>query len=315
MIQYADGSFENLDLTTQYGISNGAVYPQHQATTFNLGDKVVKGDIVKYNSGFFKPSRFHPRQVMWKAGVIAKTALMEASYTLEDSSAIDDWLSEQLTAEVTKVKTVVVRSDQQVYNLVKVGDTTDIQSILCTIVDAVAADSGLFSEDDLASLALMGNHTPRAGAVGKVTKMEVFYHGDPDDMSDSLIGIVQAGDRERRKKSKRLAKTNITGQVDQSLRIDGNGLDLDHVAIKIYITYKEGMGVGDKAVFCNQMKTVIGHRLAGINETEDGTELNAIFGAKSVIDRIVLSALILGMTISTLTALGEKAAEMWMSND
>lgn len=315
VIQYADGSFENLDLTTQYGISNGAVYPQHQATTFNLGDKVVKGDIVKYNSGFFKPSRFHPRQVMWKAGVIAKTALMEASYTLEDSSAIDDWLSEQLTAEVTKVKTVVVRSDQQVYNLVKVGDTTDIQSILCTIVDAVAADSGLFSEDDLASLALMGNHTPRAGAVGKVTKMEVFYHGDPDDMSDSLIGIVQAGDRERRKKSKRLAKTNITGQVDQSLRIDGNGLDLDHVAIKIYITYKEGMGVGDKAVFCNQMKTVIGHRLAGINETEDGTELNAIFGAKSVIDRIVLSALILGMTISTLTALGEKAAEMWMSND
>jgi hypothetical protein len=63
------------------------------------------------------------------------------------------------------------------------------------------------------------------------------------------------------------------------------------------------------------MKTVIGHRLSGINETEDGTPLNAIFGAKSVIDRIVLSAIILGMTISVLTAIGEKAAEMWMSND
>lgn len=315
VIQYDDGSFEHIDLTTQYGVSNGAVYPQEQATTFKLGDKVAKGDIIKYNKGFFKPSRFHPRQVMWKAGVIAKTALMEASYTLEDSSAIDDWLSSQLTASVTKVKTIVARADQQIFNLVKVGDTTDIQSILCTIVDAVAADSGLFNDDDLETLAGMGNHTPRAGAVGKVTKIEVFYHGDPDDMSESLTAIVQAGDRERRKKSKRLAKTNITGQVDQSLRIDGNGLDLDHVAIKVYITYQEGMGVGDKAVFCNQMKTVIGHRLSGINETEDGTPLNAIFGAKSVIDRIVLSAIILGMTISVLTAIGEKAAEMWMSND
>lgn len=315
VVQYADGSFEYIDITTQYGVSNGSVYPQVQATTFKQGDKVKKGDILKYNSGFFKPSRFHPRQVMWKAGVIAKTVLMEASYTLEDSSAIDDWLSEQLTAEVTKVKTVVARADQQVLNLVKVGDTTDITSILCTIVDAVAADAGLFSEDDLETLGMMSNASPRAGAVGKVTKIEVFYHGDPDDMSESLTAIVQAGDRERRRKSKRLGKPNITGQVDQSLRIDGNGLDLDHVAIKIYITYQEGMGVGDKAVFCNQMKTVIGHRLSGINETESGVPLNAIFGAKSVIDRIVLSALIMGMSIAVQTAIGERAAEMWMSND
>lgn len=315
VVQYADGSFVHHDLTTQYGISNGSVYPQVQATTFELGDKVTKGDVIKYNSGFFKPSRFHKRQVMWKAGVIAKTALMEASYTLEDSSAIDDWLADQLKAPVTKVKTVVVRADQTVKNLVKVGDVTDIDSILCTIVDANVADSGLFNEKDLDTLRLMGSPSPRAGVVGKVAKTEVFYHGDPDDMSDSLLEIVQAGDKERRKKSKRLGKNNITGQVDQSLRIDGNGLDLDHVAIKIYITYTESMGVGDKAVFCNQMKTVIGHRLSGINETESGVALNAIFGAKSVIDRIVLSAIILGMSIAVQTAIGEAAARMWMSND
>lgn len=315
VIRNADGSLTHVDTATQYGVSNGNVYPQVQATTFKLGDKVTKGDILKYNSGFFKPSRFHPRQVMWKAGVIARTALMEASYTLEDSSAIDDWLSKQLTAPVTKVKTIVVRYDQAVRNLVKVGDTTDISSILCTIEDAVTADSGLFNDDDLDTLRLLSSPTPRAGCVGKVEKIEVFYHGDPDDMSESLASIVQAGDRERRKKSKRLGQPTITGQVDQSLRIDGNGLDLDHVAIKIYITYNEGMGVGDKAVFCNQMKTVIGHRLSGINETESGRSINAIFGAKSVMDRIVLSALIMGMSIAVQTAIGERAAAMWMSND
>lgn len=315
VIQYKDGTLEHLDLTTQYGISTGSVFPHQQSSTFQLGDTVKQGDVIKYNEGFFKPSRFHPRQVMWKSGVIARTALMEASYTLEDSSAIDDWLSDQLTAPVTKVKTVVVRFDQAIRNLVKIGDTVDISSILCTIEDAVTADSGLFSEDDLETLKLLGSPTPKAGVAGTVEKIEVFYHGDPDDLSESLMGIVQAGDRERRRKSKRLGKPNITGQVDQSLRIDGNGLDLDHVAIKIYITYQEGMGVGDKAVFCNQMKTVIGHRLSGINETESGLPLNAIFGAKSIMDRIVLSALIMGFSVAVLTGIGEKAAEMWMSND
>ncbi|QTH80293.1 putative virion-associated RNA polymerase subunit beta/beta' [Pseudomonas phage pPa_SNUABM_DT01] len=311
VVAYEDGTFEHLDLSTQYGISAGAVYPQYQASTFQLGDKVQKGDILKYNSGFFKPSRFHPRQVQWKAGVIARTALMEASYTLEDSSAIDDWLAKQLGSEVTKVKTIVVRFDQTIRNLVKEGEHTDITSILCTIEDAVTADSGLFSDDDLDILRKMGSATPQAGAVGEVSKIEVFYHGDPDDMSDSLLELVTAHDKQRRKAAKRLGMVPFTGQVDQSLRIDGNGLELDHVAIKVYITHREGMGVGDKAVFCNQMKTVVGHRLDGVNETADGTKINAIFGAKSVMDRIVSSALLIGMTISTLTAIGEKAADMW----
>lgn len=315
VVAYEDGTFEHLDLTTQYGISAGAVYPQHQDSTFKVGDKVKKGDILKYNSGFFKPSRFDPRQVQWKAGVIARTSLMEASYTLEDSSAIDDWLAGQLGSEVTKVKTIVVRFDQTIRNLVKERDHTDISSILCTIEDAVTAEAGLFSDEDLDTLRKMGSATPLAGAVGEVSKIEVFYHGDPDDMSDSLLELVNAHDKQRRKVAKRLGKPVVTGQVDQSLRIDGNGLELDHVAIKVYITHREGMGVGDKAVFCNQMKTVVGHRLSGINETASGRQINAIFGAKSVMDRIVSSALLIGMSISVQRAIGEKAAEMWMSND
>ena len=68
-------------------------------------------------------------------------------------------------------------------------------------------------------------------------------------------------------------------------------------------------------MFCNQMKTVIGHRLSGVNETVSGKKINAIFGAKSVMDRIVLSPTLIGMGISIQIAIGEKAAEMWMAND
>jgi hypothetical protein len=92
-------------------------------------------------------------------------------------------------------------------------------------------------------------------------------------------------------------------------------LEVDHVAIKVYITSNVGMGVGDKAVFGNQMKTVVGHILTGINETESGVQLDAIFGAKSIMDRIVLSPLIIGTTNTLLRVIGEKAAALYFAGE
>jgi hypothetical protein len=62
------------------------------------------------------------------------------------------------------------------------------------------------------------------------------------------------------------------------------------------------------------MKTVIGHRLSGINETESGRPVRAIFGAKSIMDRIVESALLIGMSISVQQGIGEIAAKMWLED-
>lgn len=313
VIEYNDGTKHHIDLSTRYGISAGSVYPQHQASVFNVGDEVKKGDIVKYNPGFFRPSTLDRRQVQWMAGVMAKTAIMEASYTLEDSSAIDDWLAEQLQSEVTKVKTITVRFDQTLRNLVKEGDHVDIETILCTIEDAVTADSGLFSEDDLETLRLMSAATPLSGANGVVEKIEVFYHGDMDEMSDSLAELATRYDKQRRKTARLLGTEPLTGSVDQSLRIDGNGLELNQMAVRIYITHVESFGVGDKLVFGNQMKSVLGHRLKGVNETQSGVPIRAIFGGKSIIDRIVLSPLLSGFSNTTLRVIGERAAQMWIS--
>ena len=103
----------------------------------------------------------------------------------------------------------------------------------------------------------------------------------------------------------------VTGSVDQSLRIDGNGLELDQVAIKIYISHGVGTGVGDKLVFANQAKSVIGHVLEGTHETLSGTSLDAIFGFKSFLDRIILSPMIIGTTNTLLRVIGEQAAEIY----
>lgn len=314
-VEYDNGDVTTVELGRKFGVSAGTVYPNDLVANFTAGEKVKKGDILAYNSGFFEPNAFEPKQVVWKAGVLAKTALMEASYTLEDSSAITERIAEKLGTQMTKVKTITVRFDQAVRSMVQVGDVVDLDSILCTIEDAVTSGAGLFDDDAADTLRLLSAQTPRAKVVGVVEKIEVFYHGDVEDMSESLQAIAHQADKERRRRARGLKILEVTGSVDQSMRIEGEGLDLDHAAIRIYITTNVGTGVGDKAVFANQMKTVFGHILTGVNETEDGTQLDAIFGFKSIQDRIVLSPMIIGSTNTLLRVIGEKAAKMYFEAD
>jgi hypothetical protein len=310
-VENADGTITALELGRYFGTSAGTVLPNDLTTVFKVGDVVKKGDILVYSEGFFEPHTFNKKQVVWKAGVIAKTAIMEASFTLEDSSAITERLARELGTQITKVKTVTVRFDQTVRNLVQAGDATDLDTILCTIEDSVTANNDLFDEESLSYLRLLSAMTPRAKTVGKVEKIEVFYHGDIEDMSESLQELAVAGDRERKRQSRKLNKPTVTGSVDQSLRIDGNGLDLDTMAIRVYITTDVGTGIGDKAVFANQMKTVIGRVLEGVHETESGKPFDAIFGFKSIQDRIVLSPMIIGTTNTLLRVIGENAADIY----
>jgi hypothetical protein len=310
-IEYADGTVASFPLGRHFGNSAGSTLPTTIATSFKVGDVLARGDIVCYNEGFFEPNEFNKRQVVWKAGVIAKTAIMEAGFTLEDSSAITSRLARQLGTEVTKVKTIVVKFDQSIRNLVQPGEKVDLDTILCTIEDSVTANNNLFDDESLSSLRLLSSNTPIAKTVGIVEKVEVFYNGDIEDMSESLQELANSGDTERKRNSRRMMKPTITGRVDQSLRIDGAGLDGDNMAIKVYITSTAGTGIGDKAVFANQMKTVIGYTLEGTHETESGKKFDAIFGNKSIQNRIVLSPMIIGTTNSLLRVIGENAAEIY----
>ena len=312
-VQYEDGSTQSYEIGRRFGTSVGTTLPNTLTTGFKLGDKVNKGDIVAYNSGFFEPLYFNPKQVAWKAGVMAKTALLEAVYTLEDSSAITQELADALATQVTKVKVIKLKFDQSVRNLVQIGDQMDLETILCTIEDSVTARADLFDERSLDTLRLLSAMTPKAKTVGVVEKIEVFYHGDFEDMSESLQSLATIGDKDRRRTAKRLGKPSVTGSVDQSLRIDGEGLDLDHMAIKVYITGTVSAGIGDKAVFGNQMKTVFGRILTGVHETVSGVKVDAIFGYKSIQDRIVLSPLIIGTTNTLLRVIGENAADIFFN--
>ena len=309
-IEYTEGDntyIKSYKVGRYFGRHEGSIYPHDVVSNVKVGDQVKAQDIIAYNQKFFEPDLINPKQVNWKAGVIASTALVEGVDTLEDTNAISESLASKLVAEITKTKTVTVRFDQAIHNLVKVGDKVDPETILCTIEDALTATSDAFTDKSLETLQAISNQVPKAKIKGRIDHIEVFYNGVLDDMSDSIKALVTAADKLRRKQS---AVSPLlmadTGKVDSNLRIDGKPVELDTVVIRIYISKDVGAIGGDKFVFANQLKTTTRRVLIGKNTTQRGEPIDALFGKVSIDARIVLSCYKIGTTNTLCRLIADK---------
>jgi len=310
-VRYKDGSEEKLPLGLNHGVATGVTFPHTLTTQFKAGDTFKRGDTLAYNSKYFTYDRLVPNQVVWKAGVMCTVAMIDNIDTLEDGSAISEETAKKLTTQTTEVRVVQVGFEQAVHDLVKVGDHVELDSILCTIEDPETADQTLFGDAALDTLKRLQHATPRAKVVGRVSKIECFYHGDMDDLSENLQLLASESDKERKKRARALGTKAFTGQVDTSFRIRGKALDPDTFAIKIYIDHDVVAGVGDKAVFANQLKTVFSRTYSGYNKTEDKRDIDAIFGRLSVEARIVHSPTLIGVTNMLLDVLSKHVASVY----
>ena len=310
-VEYEDGSTQIVELGRRFGTAAGEVYPHSVVTRLQAGDKFKSGDAIAYNENFFSPDPLDPNTVLWKAGVLVRTAIMEATDTYEDSSVISERIAEELSTNKTHVRYLFFDFDQTVKNLVNVGDAVDPESILCTIEDSVTADNDLFSEDALDTLRLLSANTPRAKYSGTVERIEILYYGDKEDMSDSLRALVNQSDKELARRRKALGKKPVTGSVNDSIRIGKQVLELDSLVIKVYITHAVGAAQGDKAVFGNQLKTVFARVMSGVNRTEAGEDLDAIFGYQSISNRIVHSPEVMGTTNTLMRLLSKRVAKIY----
>jgi len=312
-VEYANGAKQSIQIGRRFGKAAGKNIPQMLVTDFKLGETVKKGDVLAYNSNYFAPDLLVPKQVVWKAGVMAMVAFMEHADTLEDSSVISEKLAKELETSVTTIRDITVAFSDTVHGLVQVGDEVEDDTILCTIEDAVTAESNLFSEKSLDMLQLLAANTPRAKQRGVVEKIEVLYHGDLEDMSESLGLIAGQSDRARKRLCREMGEPPITGLVDATARIQSQPLVADHAVIRVYITGPVAAGVGDKVVFASQLKSVVGRLMAGRNETKDGQEIDAIFSYQSVANRIVRSPEIIGMANLLLLKLSERMADTYFN--
>lgn len=301
-VVYDDGEKQGWEIGTIHGKAEGKAIPHIFTTDMSKGDRFEPGDILAWNTGFFERDFFAPRNVVMKTGAMFRTVLMENNDTLEDGSRIGARAQSKLATWTSKEKGILVRFDQVVENLVEVGQDVAEDDNLCRIFEAGTEGIATTNAALDALNKLVGNN-PTAGKQGKVTRIEVVYNGNEEDMHPSLRAIAENDAKRRaryaRETGKKVAKT---GKISRPSFVSGEKVIPDTMVISIFIDSLLPHGVGDKHSMANQLKSVPGGTLIGINETLDGKEIDMIFGYRSVNDRIVGSPIKQGTVNTTMIA-------------
>jgi hypothetical protein len=310
IIEYASGERKGVQLGRIYGKAEGSVYPHDVVTELKPGDKFIKGDNIAYNTGFFERDMLDPKRVVMKNSMTVKVALMETNQTHEDSSAVSKRVSGMTTAKTTKMKSVMVSFKQNIHNVVEFGKEIKPNDILLILEDEITS-TGQFDEASLSVLADLSKQAIKSKYDGVLDRIEVYYHGSKEDMSPSLRALADKSDKNFSANSRSIGNGSMTGEVNDEYRVGGTRLALDKAEIKLYITIDTVSGVGDKIVFANQMKSVIGEIMDYDVHTESGERVDAIFGFRSIMARVVNSPFLIGTTTTLLKKVAEKAVKVY----
>lgn len=310
--EYKDGRKEAVEYGLKMASSKGHFYKHNLVCDYEVGNTFRKGDVLIFNQQFFLRDILNPGQVVQVNYVLAPTALVDFEETLEDGCCVSERIGDQLSTEAVHMKTVVMDATATLSEMVKVGDQVDIDDILCVIEDQHVEATHIYDDEASEVLRRLGSHTPKAGAIGKIEKIEAYYFADPEELSPSIRAAIAPLDAKRtRVASKTRDGRAPTGRLMETTRLNGELIGPGKVLFRFFISDADIMSTGDKAVFALQLKTTVSRRLIGKNETESGRPIDAWFGYQSISNRIVKSPELLGTTSSLLRLATKRALEAY----
>ena len=285
-VEYDDGTTETHKYGLQFGTSAGTIIPMPTVCEVKEGEKFKIGKPLIYNTDFFEKDPFDvDGGLCLKFGIPVIVRFVDNRSTIEDSTAISKQLAEKMSIDVTHKRVVVVKFTDEIYDLVKVGAWVHQEDSLCKLLDSSAAAlvSNIDEVED--TLDALDRKTPRAKYAGRIDKIDIYYHGEKEEMSSSLRKYVTQSDAN-------LAKSTpdgkaINGDVKDNYRVDGKQLLPNTAAIIVHITDNEPMGSSDKLVFGTQLKSTVTRVMTEVVTTEDGHYVDATFGTKSLENRLV----------------------------
>lgn len=302
VVQYKNGKKKSIQIGRRFGFVTGHVVPHLIVPLLKEGESFKKGRVLAHNDGFLKTDKRDKTQSSLKQGVYPYTALIEKNETWEDSSLMSPELAHRMRTNVSHIRTLFARFDDSIHNLVSVGEALDIDSVLAVIENKVSAAVG---GNNFEALNMLSRPTPRSEHAGVVEEIQVIYFGDKDDMSPTIRKIADKYDKVRAQLAKELDNGDaLTGEITAPARVDGISVDIDMIAIRIFITEERAMSGGDKLVLSNQLKSVSAGEQRG--PTFTATELwpgggtrkvELEFSYRAEEARIVHSSIMAGMSI------------------
>lgn len=299
---------------------SGSYVKQTIVLNVKQGDRVKRGDIIAYNSGFFEPD-LDSKQVTWKHGVMASVAMIERSETLEDSCAISKDFGDKIAMSPGHVRVIKMTNKTVLHNLINVGDHVETTDYLCSIEDSdIDALTSVDDPETVEFLAELNRKTPRAKYPGKIAEIEFFHACEYADLHPTLqqlarkIAVRRAAYVKAAQHTKKADHFPVPQRVPVGTKYQGVDFEEGTVAIMITITEDIGCGVGDKLVVMSANKTVVGAVMDKPAGTESGLPVDILFAGSSVGNRIVLSPFLVGIGNRCLQKLEEDAVAMYFED-
>lgn len=296
-ITYKDGTIDVFEFGDIKGEASGmgvnhaiAVIPD-----LKIGSLVKANDIITYHEDFFQ---FDPitRQVAWCHGIPATVAIMGKDVTLEDSNLISTELAEKLRFDSIYTRTITVSVDMIVDSYADVGSKVSFNDPLIRMkyedmLDIVGDVDELF--DDLKQIEYRSKHN------GEVVGIHVYHSAEV--LNASLTQFIQKVTAKSKRKAnvtkgtRKEEKYSTVTLVPAGTRIQGVQISDTDVLIIFSIKSNIACGIGDKIIFDNSLKSVVGRVEEKPITTEEGKVVDAVFGANSIQNRIITSPLIYGI--------------------
>ena len=268
--------------------------------------------IYAYNSKFFERDWVDKSKLIMKFNKIVTVALTMTNEVYEDSSAISNKLSKEMSTEIIKEKSFIIDFNKNIHNLTPVGTEVSPNDTLFTLTDE-NTDYRNLSDSSIEMLSNLANISPKAKVYGIIDKYEIRYNGDIADMSPTIRKIATSLNKDLYEETKHTDNEILTGKVSSEYRVGGNNLTLDSLELKVYIKTSIPQGIGDKGVFGHQMKTVNSMVYDYELKSESGDRVDGLFSFKAILNRQVLSPFLLGTTNRLLRHVGDNAVKLYFS--
>lgn len=298
-VEYKDGTKDGFKLGTEHGEVAGKFVKHVFVTDRSVGNKFVEGDVIAWNNGFFERDFQSASNVLLKHSTMVRVALVEGNDTIEDGCAIDVPSTKLFSTTISKQRAFPIKFTEEIHNLLEVGTDVLNDDVLLTIVDN--ALSGDIQDSDLKTLSRFQRNSPKAKLSGKISGLQIMYKGDVNDIQGpNLKALVKRLDAKRKKSVQAIGlDESLTNMTNDDVYFGGELVTDDTVVVRFFLDAEDDLGIGSKIVIGNQLKSVVGRRMEGICETEDGKKVNIRFGWKSANARIVFGVLKSGVVSTT----------------
>lgn len=269
---------------------------------FQEGQKFKKDDILAKNSNFFLGSA--PDKITYSQGLLAKVAIAQGDYTLEDSSVITESISQDMSAYVTMCSEVRLTPNTKILQIAKKHQHIKTSEPLITFEHTFEdADANRILDslgDDFAEIVEeMNNISKKAKYSGEIVDIKVYYNVPKESCSESVQKLIDDYAKEINSRKKIVSHTNnksaIFPRTEQIKDARIKGSEYEGIIIEFYVKHRDRLKTGDKVVYGTAVKTIVSDVLPEgeepFSERYPDEMIQAIYSPMSIVSRESLYAI------------------------